>query len=151
MPDGEIALTVTGGIGPAYTYRWSDNTTAQNISTAVSGIYGVTVTDLNSCTASDSVMIEPLNEVCLVIPNAISPNGDLINDVWNIGLKELYPEIEVKIYNRWGELIWKSDKGYPVPWDGRSKDIVLPVDSYHYTIDLHNGSRLIIGHVTIVK
>lgn len=151
MPDGEIALTVSGGIGPSYTYRWSDNSTAQNISTAVSGIYGVTVTDLNSCTASDSVLIQPLNEVCLVIPNAISPNGDLINDVWNIGLRELYPEIEVKIYNRWGELIWKSDKGYPVPWDGRSKDIVLPVDSYHYTIDLHNGSKLIIGHVTIVK
>ena len=99
----------------------------------------------------DSVLIHPVNEVCLVIPNAISPNGDLINDVWNIGLRELYPEIEVKIYNRWGELIWKSDKGYPIPWDGRSNDNVLPVDSYHYTIDLHNGSKLIIGHVTIVK
>jgi gliding motility-associated-like protein len=85
------------------------------------------------------------------LPNAISPNGDLINDEWNIGLKELYPEMEVKIFNRWGEMIWKSDRGYPMPWDGRSKGNILPVDSYHYTIDLHNGTRPLIGHITIVK
>jgi gliding motility-associated-like protein len=111
----------------------------------------VAVTDANGCSARDSVLIHPLNEVCLVMPNAISPNGDLINDEWHIGLKELYPEMEVKIFNRWGELVWKSDRGYPVPWDGRSKGNVLPIDSYHYTIDLHNGSKPIIGHVTIVK
>jgi gliding motility-associated-like protein len=111
----------------------------------------VVVTDANGCSFRDSVMIHPINEICLRIPNAISPNGDLINDEWNIGLKELYPEMEVKIFNRWGELIWKSARGYGVPWDGRSKGNVLPVDSYHYTIDLHNGSRPLIGHVTIVK
>ena len=61
MPDGEIALTVSGGIGPAYTYLWSDNSTAQNISTAVSGIYSVTVTDLNGCTAS-GFCVDPSGE-----------------------------------------------------------------------------------------
>jgi len=106
---------------------------------------------MNGCTAGNPVMISPLNETCLVIPNAISPNGDLINDVWNIGLKELYPEMEVTIFNRWGEVIWKSEKGYPHPWDGRSKQAILPIDSYHYIIDLNNGSRLLIGNITIVK
>jgi gliding motility-associated-like protein len=151
MPDGAIALTVTGGTNSGYTYLWSDNSATQNITTAVSGLYSVTITDANGCSARDSVMIHPINEVCLIIPNAISPNGDLINDEWNIGLKELYPEMEVKIFNRWGELIWKSARGYGVPWDGRSKGNILPIDSYHYTIDLHNGSRPLIGHVTIVK
>ncbi|HBC77018.1 MAG TPA: hypothetical protein DEO60_11555, partial [Bacteroidales bacterium] len=151
MPDGGIAVTVTGGTNSGYTYLWSDNSVSQNITTAVSGLYSVKVTDANGCFARDSVIIHPLNEVCLVIPNAISPNGDLINDEWNIGLKELYPEMEVKIFNRWGELVWKSARGYGVPWDGRSKGNILPIDSYHYTIDLHNGSRPLIGHVTIVK
>jgi gliding motility-associated-like protein len=151
MPDGSIDLTVTGGAGPGYTYLWSDNSVTQDIATAVSGLYSVTVTDNNGCTAIGSVLMSPQNETCLVIPNAISPNGDLINDVWNIGLRELYPEMEVKIFNRWGELIWKSEKGYPRPWDGRSNQSALPVDSYHYIIDLHNGSRLLIGNVTIVK
>jgi gliding motility-associated-like protein len=150
-PDGTISLTVTGGTNSGYTYLWSDNSTTQNIATATAGLYVVTVTDANGCAAADSVIMTPVNEVCLELPNAISPNGDLVNDVWNIGLKDLYPDMEVKIFNRWGELVWKSDRGYPVPWDGRSKGALLPMDSYHYTINLHNGSKLIIGHVTIVK
>jgi gliding motility-associated-like protein len=101
--------------------------------------------------ARDSVQVDPLNETCLVIPKAFSPNGDLINDVWNIGLKELYPKMEVKIFNRWGEPVWRSEKGYPIPWDGKSNGAQLPIDSYHYIIDLHNGSRPLIGNVTIVR
>ena len=151
MPDGVIVLTATGGAGSDYTYLWSDNSINPYVTTAVSGIYSVKVTDINGCSVMDSVLISPLNETCLVIPNAISPNGDNINDQWNIGLNELYPEMEVKIYNRWGELIWHSEKGYPKPWDGRSNNAVLPIDSYHYTIDLHNGTKLIIGHITILK
>jgi gliding motility-associated-like protein len=95
--------------------------------------------------------VDPMNESCLIIPNAISPNGDLINDVWNIGQIELYPNVEIIIYNRWGESIWKSERGYPKPWDGRSNGRDLPVDSYHYIIDLHNGSRVILGNVTVVR
>jgi gliding motility-associated-like protein len=149
LPDGLIDLTVTGGVG-SYTYLWSDNSTTPSIP-VTSGLYSVVVTDDNVCSVRDSVNVAPLNEICLVIPNAISPNGDLINDEWNIGLKELYPKIEVTIFNRWGEIIWKSEKGYPRPWDGRSNGTILPIDSYHYIIDLHNGSKLLIGHVTIVR
>jgi len=85
------------------------------------------------------------------IPNAFSPNGDGINDVWNITGKESFPDIEVTVYNRWGQAVWKSVIGYPVPWDGRSKGKALPVDSYHYYIVLHNGTRAIIGNVTVVR
>ncbi|MCU0457300.1 MAG: gliding motility-associated C-terminal domain-containing protein, partial [Bacteroidales bacterium] len=95
--------------------------------------------------------LEPQNEVCLVIPNAISPNGDLINDVWNIGEYELYPEIEIRIFDSWGNLVWQSEKGYPRKWDGTSRGRKLPIDSYHYVIDLHNGTRPIVGNVTIVR
>jgi gliding motility-associated-like protein len=59
--------------------------------------------------------------------------------------------MEIKIFNRWGELLWRSEKGYPHPWDGRSNGSLLPIDSYHYIIDLHNGSKLMIGNVTIVR
>jgi gliding motility-associated-like protein len=152
MPDGAIQLNVTGGVaGTGYKYKWSDNSTSQNVTDILRGLYKVTVTDDNMCTVSDSVSISTLREICLIIPNAISPNGDIINDEWNIGLKELYPELEIKIFNRWGELVWKSEKGYPDPWDGRSRGRVLPVDSYHYIIDLHNGTKPYIGTITIVK
>ncbi|MCX6322165.1 MAG: gliding motility-associated C-terminal domain-containing protein, partial [Bacteroidia bacterium] len=151
-PNGEIRLNVTGGVmGTDYSYKWSDNSTGRNISNILKGFYKISVKDLNGCSIKDSVIVEPLNETCLIIPDAISPNGDLINDVWNIGLIELYPRNEIKIFNRWGEIIWRSEKGYPQPWDGKSNGSSLPIDSYHYIIDLHNGSKPIIGNVTIVR
>ncbi|HNY52211.1 MAG TPA: gliding motility-associated C-terminal domain-containing protein, partial [Bacteroidales bacterium] len=151
MPNGRIRTMVTGGVGSAYTYLWSDNSTMPDISDVVSGVYTLSVTDANGCSVSSSVTIEAVSDLCLQIPNAISPNGDNINDVWNIGLRELYPEMEVTIFNRWGETIWKSGRGYPVPWDGRSNGTLLPMDSYHYIINLHNGRKPIIGNITIVK
>ncbi|HLP71955.1 MAG TPA: gliding motility-associated C-terminal domain-containing protein [Bacteroidales bacterium] len=152
MPDGEIRLTVTGGATAGdYLYKWSDKSTGRNLPGIPMGLYSVRVEDLNRCVVKDSVMVMPQNEACLIVPNMISPNGDLINDYWNIGMKELYPEIEIRIYNRWGVMVWRSAKGYPDPWDGRSDGILLPIDSYHYVIDLHNGSKPVIGNVTIVK
>ena len=151
-PDGSIGTDVTGGVkGAVYSYRWSDNSSNSNLVNIPEGYYKVTVTDMNGCSIRDSVNVKPINEACLVIPNAISPNGDLINDVWNIGMKELYPSMEVIIFNRWGETIWRSERGYPRPWDGTSNGSSLPIDSYHYIIDLHNGSRPLIGNVTIVR
>jgi gliding motility-associated-like protein len=152
-PDGEIRfIDITGGVrGADYSYKWSDNSTNRNLSNIPEGFYKVIITDMNSCSISDSIYVEPLNETCLIIPNAISPNDDQINDVWNIGMIELYPGLEIKIFNRWGEIIWRSEKGYPHPWDGRSNGAPLPIDSYHYIIDLHNGSKPLIGNVTIVR
>jgi large repetitive protein len=151
-PDGVIKTVVTGGVhGTDYSYKWSDNSTNRDLSNIPKGFYKVTVTDMNGCSIRDSVKVNPVNETCLIIPNAISPNGDLINDVWNIGMIELYPSMEVKIFNRWGEPIWRSERGYPKPWDGRSNGSELPIDSYHYIIDLHNGSKPLIGNVTIVR
>jgi gliding motility-associated-like protein len=151
-PDGEIHLTVTGGVIVSdYSYTWSDNSTSQDLTNIYRGVYKVTVTDANECSVKSTVKMEPIRETCLIIPNAISPNNDNINDVWNIGMINLYPQMEIKIFNRWGELLWKSEKGYPHPWDGRSNGASLPIDSYHYIIDLHNGSKPIIGNVTIVR
>ncbi len=151
-PDGEIRLTASGGVvGTDYTYKWSDNSTGRDITNILNGLFSVTVKDMNGCTVRDSVLVEPQKEICLIIPNAISPNGDLINDEWNIGLINLYPNVEIKIFNRWGEIVWRSEMGYPKPWDGRSNDSELPIDSYHYIIDLNNGSKPILGNVTIVR
>ncbi len=151
-PDGDIGLVVTGGIsGGDYFYRWSDNSTDKNLSHVAEGTYSVTVTDFNGCSVTGEVQAGSMHKMCLVIPEAFSPNNDLINDTWNIDNADLYPQIEISVFNRWGQTLWVSEKGYPVQWDGRSRGEGLPVDSYHYVIDLHNGSRLIVGTVTIMK
>jgi gliding motility-associated-like protein len=145
-------LNVTGGTpGPDYSYLWSDNSVNRNLTAISIGEFNVTVTDFNGCAVTDSVEVTASNETCLIIPNAISPNDDGINDVWNIGNYDLYPELEIKIFNRWGETLWKSEKGYPKKWDGKSNGEILPIDSYHYIIDVHKGKRPIVGNITIVK
>jgi len=55
------------------------------------------------------------------------------------------------VYNRWGQMVFRSGRGYPVPWDGKFRGKDLAVDSYHYFIKLYNGSRPIIGTVTLVR
>jgi gliding motility-associated-like protein len=90
-------------------------------------------------------------EACLVIPDAFSPNGDGINDVWNIKGIHLNPDATITVFNRWGQMLWRSERGYPVPWDGRSRGEDLPIDSYHYVIDLHNGLAPLIGAITIIR
>ncbi len=150
-PDGAISMNVTGGV-PGYSYKWSDNSTGTSLEELYEGIYSVTVSDANNCLANSDVILRSEYESCLVIPNAISPNGDLINDVWNIDYKELYPDMEISILNRWGRTIWKSGKGYPEPWDGKnSRGRSLSIDSYHYVIDFGDGRKPQVGSVTIVK
>ena len=143
---------MTGGVpGTGYTYLWSDNSSGSSLTNIPAGDYSVTVSDLNGCQVVNEIEVDPLHEVCLEIPEAISPNGDNINDVWNIGQIDLYPDVEIVIYNRWGEKVWKSARGYPKPWDGTSNGKYLPIDSYHYLIELHSGAKPILGNVTIVR
>ena len=150
--DGSIDTEVRGGVVAGnYNYQWSNNSVNSSLANINIGWYSLTIEDFNGCIAKDSVKVDPQNRACLVIPNAISPNDDLINDVWNIQNIHLYPEAEVRIFNRWGNIVWVSEKGYPRPWDGTREGRVLPVDSYHYIIDLHNGDKPIIGTITIVR
>jgi gliding motility-associated-like protein len=162
-PDGTMMVTAEGGTEP-YTFRWYDNETTGNIISGIDqGYYGLSVTDFNGCFTNDTLFMEAELPACLIIPSAISPNGDDINDFWDIinplnedlDLTQIYPEMVVKIYNRWGQLIWESERGYPryKAWRGTDQSgRPLPVDSYHYIIYLnHKSGRIHKGIITIVK
>ena len=157
MPDGEIELIIEGGYtSSTYYYLWSDNVptsyiTDPYISELTADIYTVLITDDNNCELRDTLEVKFENSQCLEIPNAFSPNGDGINDYWQIYLIELYPNAVIEIFNRWGTVVYKSKNGYDPPWDGSYKGRPLPVDSYYYFIDLHNGTKPLDGNVTIVK
>lgn len=83
-----------------------------------------------------------------------SPNGDGINDTFVINGIEANPNNELKIYNRWGTLVYRK-KGYDNRWkgisDGRvtiSKNESLPVGTYYYVLEL-NGKKSKSGYVYI--
>ena len=150
MQDGEIVLTVQGGAG-SYQYYWSTGSSASELYNIPAGEYIIEVTDQNACSEIDTIEVTSVHSQCLEIPTGFSPNGDGINDTWQIGLIELYPDVMIEIFNRWGEMVFRSERGYPNQWDGIYRGRPLPIDSYHYVIDLSDGKGQIVGNVTIVK
>jgi len=114
-------------------------------------VYYLSATDADGCFGLDSVIVT-VEEVVDPV-GGFSPNGDGVNDMFIIDRIEDYPNAVVQIFNRWGNLIFESQAGYPTPWNGTYKGKSLPVGTYYYVIDLNDPeiSRLITGPVTILK
>ncbi|MBS1526278.1 MAG: PKD domain-containing protein [Bacteroidetes bacterium] len=110
--------------------------------------YMLIATSPQGCTATAEVDVKVLKYP--VIPNAFTPNGDGINDTWNIKYLDSYPNSLVEIYNRYGEKLYSSI-GYPVPWDGTFKGSMVPAGTYYFIIDPKNGRKVISGSVTIIR
>jgi gliding motility-associated-like protein len=100
-----------------------------------------------------ATLINIVVEKCdIEIPTAFTPNGDGINDVWEIpNLSENFPDCVVRIFNRWGNLLFEST-GYHNPWDGTYNGEPMPVASYYYIIDFNDGNNeTASGSLTIVR
>ena len=147
--DGKIFVYVSGGTGN-YDYLWSNTSIQDSITNLSSGMYYVTVTDAHGCTQIKGYNLETPPNNCLTIWTSYSPDGDGINDVWNIGGIDLYPDCKVEIFNRWGYKIYES-KGYDTPWDGMWNGKELPAETYYFAITLGDGSKPITGTVTIIR
>lgn len=148
--------TSSGGT-PPYDYSWLplnglDDPTIPNpvALPAQTTWYTITVTTADGCIGSDSVEVTvvPLIEYI----SGFTPNGDGINETWQIDYVEQFPDIDVEIYNRWGQLLFKSH-GYTTPWDGTFNGEPLPIGTYYYIIVLNHPKfpDPITGPVTIVK
>ena len=85
-----------------------------------------------------------------IIPNAFSPNGDGINDTWEIPLLKSYPNCSVEVYSRYGQLVFRSI-GYNKNWDGTLNNQPLPIGTYYYIIKTNPSARLLSGSVLIIR
>ncbi|HYW96961.1 MAG TPA: gliding motility-associated C-terminal domain-containing protein [Bacteroidales bacterium] len=137
-------------------YLWSTGDISQEV-TAYAGQNTIwaRVTDEYTCTSSDTVVINAcsVDERFKDMPTAFTPNGDGQNDVWNIPQLAPFPQAVIEIYDRWGDMIWRSEPGYSDPWDGVSiNGREMPMDSYYFIIDLNDGeSEPFTGTVTLIK
>jgi gliding motility-associated-like protein len=150
-PSGSVTLTVTGGTGP-YTVYWADAATGLQRTAVADGEYSAVVTDVNGCAASIAVTVGvDGSDACLIIPEIITPNGDGNNDTWKIRNIDLFPDAEVMIFNRTGKRVFKQKNLLANPWDGTLNGKLLPTDSYHYILDLHDGSKPRTGVISIIR
>jgi gliding motility-associated-like protein len=109
----------------------------------------LTVVSDEGCIARDSLFFEV--QSLADIPTGITPNGDGINDVWNIPALENYPNVRVYVYDQAGRRVFESD-GYPEPWDGTFDGNLLPRASYYWIIDLQDGiNEPFKGIISVIK
>jgi gliding motility-associated-like protein len=99
---------------------------------------------------SNAISLIAQSGCVIIIPNMFTPNGDGINDYWNIPVFQKNKYFTVTIFNRYGALVFSS-VGYGTPWDGTYNGKSLPVGTYYYIIDPKNGGSKLTGSVTILR
>lgn len=142
----EVNMQVTNAAAGS-TYSWSFNNTQlgtgstyQFVSSDInqSGTYTVEVVLPGGCLAYGNALVTV--DYCeLLIPEAVTPNGDGMNDTWYIENLESYPNSTVQIVNRWGAVVFESDD-YKNDWDGTSQNGMniggdeLPEGTFYYVL-----------------
>ncbi len=139
-------LINAGTLGASWVWNSGELTPSINVITP--GSYYATVS-INGCSASDTVNV--LADCYMEIPNAFTPNGDGINDYFfpRGYLTKGLTAFKMEIYNRWGEMIFSTNKIDGLGWDGKYNGEIQPQGVFVYYIDAtfkdgkkehHNGN-----------
>jgi gliding motility-associated-like protein/uncharacterized repeat protein (TIGR01451 family) len=99
--------------------------------------------DVDASNNSASASVEP---ICLTVYNEFTPNNDGANDLFRIDCIESYPNNELRVYNRYGSLVY-SKVHYENDWDGTAnvsgvvnRGDMLPTGTYFYVITIGDGT-----------
>jgi gliding motility-associated-like protein len=131
-------------------YNWNGQSTTNNYLdvTAIGG-YTLIVTTADGCVAKTTFEVTPWCEN-VIVTNTFTPNGDGINDFWEIGGVENDATATVHIYNRYGQiLVNKKASGYK--WDGKLNGKDMPAGTYYYEIKTKNSATPLTGWVAIIR
>ncbi len=114
--------------------------------------FTVTVTDSNSCTATDTVMIT--TDPCdITLPNAFTPNGDGLNDLYRVyGHLDYFKDFSFSIYNRWGERVYYSENILG-GWDGVYNGVDQELGTYFYMVlyTLYDEKHMLKGDFHLIR
>jgi gliding motility-associated-like protein len=148
--DGVIEVIVSGGVEPYY-YKYGESVIdIPFISRLFEGEYEVEVIDSMQCELDLGLaVLEDVHIDCIQIPNAFTPNGDDINDIFVIQGMEIFPAAILRVYNRWGQILYQAETGEDF-WNGKFQDNLVPAGTYLYILDLRNGKKPYKGTVTIM-
>lgn len=150
---GPAKLSATGGV----LFEWSPAGTLNNgtgpqvsASPSESTTYTVRVTTDKGCVGQSTKEIIVDQE--FKIYDGFSPNNDQVNDAWIIKNIKRFPNATVKVFNRWGNLVFESDKGYTKPWDGKFDGNPVPPGAYYYIVDFGDSALTPkSGAITLVR
>jgi gliding motility-associated-like protein len=139
---------------PGYArYRWSSGESAATYKVNQFGPLSLEVTSAQGCKGMDQTMIVPNNCKLVFIPNAFSPNGDGLNEVFRPTFGVPVTGYKAIIFNRWGQQMQLGSdplKG----WDGRWNGKDAPLGVYYYIIRFTDGAGVVHernGSVTLLR
>lgn len=138
---------------PLASWRWNTGATTSSIKVVHHGKYQATVT-IETCSATDEIEV---SKGCnMDIPNSFTPNGDGVNDYFfpRKLLSNNVVGFSMKIFNRWGQLIFETNAADGRGWDGNFNGKAQPAGVYIYEIlgVLQNGStERYNGNVTLLR
>ena len=138
----------------ATSYTWQDGTHDSTITVTAPGLYWVRVF-VNNCSKSDSIQIITCPTLTyFYLPNAFTPNGDGLNDIFRPVGNEI-SEFHMIIYDRWGQLVFETDD-FEKGWDGTFKGRYCDPGVYAYVLTYKSSkteisSMTTTGVVTLVK
>ena len=134
-----------------YSYAWSDGSEKAQLTINLGDEYSLTVTDDLGCSDADVILIEDCG-ITFFIPNAFSPNGDGLNEIF-LPQGSGFDKYHMAIFNRWGEEIFSTTDPTTV-WDGtyHGERVDQGVYSYRIWVEAEGyASRHFIGTVTLVR
>ncbi len=156
-----ITITGTSSSSDA-TFTWSGNglsTTSGLVTQAVvsqvgQNTYRLTATQGN-CSAFDEMTLTVTSALpCLDPMKGFTPNGDGFNEKWIVfNDEDCYTKVQVDVYNRYGGLVYHSDK-YANNWNGEYKGKPIPDATYYYVIkatDASGHTDVKTGNVTVIR
>ena len=146
----EITAIATGGLQD-YTFYFGDDNNGTDNTYYINrtDTYIVRVVDQNGCEMMASIFMEFID---IEIPNYFTPDGDGMNEYWMPQNIEQWPEILIKIFDRYGREIARVPVDH-TGWDGTYQGAELPTGDYWYVIKLQGDSddREFIGHFTLYR
>jgi gliding motility-associated-like protein len=144
------------GASPAYTYAWQPGgETSDAITVMQEGIYSVVVSLGNCPGPALSTKVVSICEPQLYVASAFSPNGDNNNDIFQI-YGESIEQYELRIFDRWGELIFVSHS-LTDSWDGKYKGKLVEEGVYIWKVVYYGKTEKALskyekmGDVTVLK
>jgi len=114
--------------------------------------YYVSIVDTNGCTSTDVVTIFVDIDREIFLPNAFSPDGDGLNDIWEVFGRNI-STIDYTIYNRWGEKVYEALDSR-IGWDGSYHDKKLTPGVYVFYVNITYIDGFTIqrkGNITLLK
>jgi gliding motility-associated-like protein len=148
-------VNINGGNDQSFqgvTYNWTNPSTDVTITTptahattamsSTAGSYVLTLTatanDSTACQDTASVILN-IESIYTGMPDAFTPNGDGINDVYRpVGLSA-EDVLTFRVYNRWGQEVYNGDDLENAGWDGRFQGVEQPTETYLFLLEYKLG------------